>query len=86
MNMISEEKKCFLCGSRNNLQKHHCHHGIRRKAADRFDLCVWLCAHCHQLLHDKGLHDRDLQMVAQKHFEMKYGHEKWMEIFGKNYL
>jgi hypothetical protein len=27
-----------------------------------------------------------LQQVAQRAFEEKYGHELWMQEFGKNYL
>ena len=84
--MICEERKCYICGSTHNLQKHHCQHGVRRKAADRYDLTVWLCVYCHQKLHDKGIGDRELQQLAQIHFEKIYGHEKWMKEFHKNYL
>jgi hypothetical protein len=30
--------------------------------------------------------DLRLKRVAQITFEAKYSHEKWMEVFGKNYL
>ena len=30
--------------------------------------------------------DRDLQECCQKLFEAKYGHKKFMDVFGKNYL
>ena len=30
--------------------------------------------------------DLELKKLAQKRFEEKYGHEKFMAIFGKNYL
>lgn len=84
--MINDKYKCFLCGRTGTLQKHHCLHGIRRKAADRYDLTVWLCVDCHQKLHDKGIGDLQLEQEAQKHFEDQYGHEKYMQEFGKNYL
>lgn len=84
--MIDEKYRCHLCGRTGVLQKHHCLHGIRRKAADRHDLTVWLCADCHRLLHDKGVGDLQLEQEAQKHFEDQYGHEKYMQEFGKNYL
>lgn len=84
--MIDDRYKCYLCGRTGVLQKHHCLHGSRRKQADRYDLTVWLCPDCHMKLHDKGIGDRKLQQTAQKHFEDQYGHIKYMEIFGKNYL
>lgn len=30
--------------------------------------------------------DRYLKRIAQKEFESRYSHEKWMEVFGRNYL
>lgn len=77
---------CFLCGATENLQVHHCLHGIRRKAADDNGLTVHLCATCHAKLHDHGDHDLDLEQLAQKTFEETHTRAEWMEIFGKNYL
>ena len=37
-------------------------------------------------LHDQGIGDLHLEQLGQRHFEDKYGHEKFMEVFGKNYL
>lgn len=54
--------------------------------ADRYDLTVYLCPDCHRELHDHGRGDLMLKQLAQKHFEDQHGHEKYMEIFGKNYL
>lgn len=76
---------CYLCGKWNPEHVHHCLHGSRRKMADKYGLTVHLCTRCHMDLHDKGIHDRDLEEVAQKAFESRYSHEEWMRIFGKNY-
>lgn len=84
--MICDERKCYICGQTGVLHTHHVHHGSRRKKADQYGLTVFLCPHCHQLLHDKGVYDKELQQIGQRYFEEQYGHEKWMEIFGKNYL
>lgn len=84
--MIDDKKRCYLCGQAGVLQKHHCLHGIRRKAADKYDLTVYLCPTCHMELHDHGIGDLKLERLAQKHFEEKYGHEKYMEVFWKNYI
>ena len=37
-------------------------------------------------LHDQGVGDLQLEQLGQAYFEEKYGHKKFMEIFGKNYL
>lgn len=84
--MIDDKYRCHICGRTGALQKHHCLHGIRRKAADRHDLTVRLCIDCHRRLHDHGDHDLELEQLAQKHFEDQYGHDKYMQEFGKNYL
>ena len=84
--MINDKFECYICGASGTLQRHHCLHGIRRKAADKYDLTVYLCPRCHMELHDHGIGDLMLEQLAQAHFEAEHGHEKYMEVFGKNYL
>ena len=36
--------------------------------------------------HNNAEVDRRLKQIAQRAFEAKYGHEKWMQEFGKSYL
>lgn len=84
--MINDERRCYICGRTGALQIHHTLHGCRRKKADEFGLTVYLCPDCHRRLHDHGEHDRDLQKIGQRYFESKYGHDLFMEEFGKNYL
>lgn len=81
-----QEDTCYICGRYGKMQTHHCLHGIRRKKADEFGLTVHLCPMCHKELHDNGYYDLTLERVAQKAFEKKYSHEKFIEVFGKNYL
>lgn len=49
------EGRCYICGAYGQVDKHHCLHGIRRKAADKYGLTVNLCRTCHRKLHDKAL-------------------------------
>lgn len=84
--MISDKMECYLCGQTGTLHRHHCLHGSRRKAADKYDLTVYLCPECHTRLHDHGEKDLYLKQLAQAHFEDRFGHERYMEVFGKNYL
>lgn len=84
--MICDKMECYLCGQTGTLHRHHCLHGSRRKAADKYDLTVYLCPECHTRLHDHGEKDLYLKKLAQAHFEDRFGHKRYMEVFGKNYL
>ena len=90
--IIQTEKVCYVCGSEYALERHHCIHGTAgRKLADKYGLTVWLCPTCHRS--SVGVHGRDgaeldkyLKQQAQMAFKSKYGDQKWLQIFGKNYL
>ena len=85
--ILQAEKECFVTGATRGLDKHHILHGPRRKAADKFGCWVWLAHDVQMDLHQRntGL-DKDLKALCQARFEELYGHEKWMEVFGKNYI
>lgn len=85
--IMQTEKKCFVTGAETCLDQHHCFHGPRRKAADKWGCWIWLRRDLHRELHDrnKGL-DLMIERACQERFEELYGHEKFMEIFGKSYL
>lgn len=90
--IICNDKCCYLCGSTENLEEHHCLHGTaNRKLADKYGLTVMLCEKHHRRS-PEGVHggntavDLLLKRIAQLYFEMKYTHEKWMQVFGRNYL
>lgn len=74
------------------LHKHHFLHGVKdRKKAEHFGLWAYVCQERHHEYGPEAPHvnkavDLHLQQVAQRAFERKYGHEKWMAEFGKNYL
>ena len=89
--IICNEKKCYLCGSTQNLECHHLMHGTGwRKLADKYGLKVWLCAYHHRDnkhgVHGNAELDLWFKQLAQNCFEIVHGHEKWMEVFGRNYL
>lgn len=82
------EKVCYVSGSRINLDLHHVMHGFaNRKIADKWGIWCWLRHDIHMDLHDRDKElDLQLKQEAQEAFEKLYSHEKWMELFGKNYL
>ena len=77
-----------------NLHKHHFvfgRFGAFRKKAEKYGLWGYVCEERH---HEHGPDStpesrevrQQLSQVAQEAFEAKYGHELWMQEFGKNYV
>ena len=85
--IMQDEKACFITGCTDGLDKHHCFHGIRRKAAEKYGCWIWLRHDLHMELHDKNKAlDRMIERACQERFEEIYSHQDFMEIFGKSYL
>lgn len=85
--ILQDEKVCFVTGAEVNLDKHHIYHGPRRKAADKWGCWVWLEHSVHMDLHQRNTAlDDELKAACQERFEALYGHEKFMEVFGKSYI
>ena len=76
---------CFICGGFGS-DKHHIFMGANRKHSEEWGCYVWLCRNHHNLVHNDIKTNRWLQGEAQEEFEKLYSHEKFMEIFGRNYL
>lgn len=88
--IMQTRKECYVTRKTNNLHKHHIFGGSRRKASDLWGCWVWLTPAMHNMSND-GVHfnkalDTALKQECQRRFEDLYGHEKFMEVFGKNYL
>jgi len=88
---LQDEKKCYLTGCPSGLEKHHIMHGTaNRKIADEWGCWVWLTPEMHRGtygVHGREGHelDRQLKQACQIAFERIYGHDKWMDLFGKDY-
>ena len=90
---IQTEKECYFCGRRDQLHSHHIFGGNPgRKNSEKYGLKVWLCMEHHT--GDTGVHKNprgqlnwNLKRLGQQTFERECGdRNKFMEIFGKNYL
>ena len=88
--IIQTEKRCYLCGS-TVVEDHHVFFGKGlRPVSERFGLKVFLCPYHHRD-QKHGAHgsrevDLFLKREVQKAFEKQYGHKRFMEIIGRNYL
>jgi hypothetical protein len=74
------------------LHKHHFLHGTaNRRKAEHYGLWAYMCEERHhehgrESPHGNAKVDLKLKQIAQTAFEEQYGHDKWMEEFGKNFL
>lgn len=88
--IMQNTKTCFICGKKEPLHLHHVFYGnANRKQSDKWNCVIWLCPEHHT--GEKGVHknrvlDIVIKRLCQTKFEELHSHEKFMRIFGKNYL
>lgn len=88
--ILQENKECLVCRS-TNVALHHVFFGTaNRKKSDEYGLVVFLCQRHHNTS-NAGVHfnkqlDLKIKQMAQRKFEEIYGHEKFMQEFGRNWL
>lgn len=84
-------RKCYVCGRTAGLHRHHVFEGsANRKKSEEYGMVIDLCG-VHHNLSSEGIHfnkelDLKVKREYQARFEEKYGHEKFMEVFKRNYL
>ena len=88
--IMQTEKECYITGSTEGLHKHHIYFGSLRQNSEKYGCWVWLRADWHNMS-NYGVHfDRELDLrlkrECQERFEAIHGHEKFMQVFGRNYL
>lgn len=85
--ILQSNQECFLCHKLEPLHIHHVVNGTaNRKKSEKWGLTVWLCPTCHEMIHHDQERDEGLKRLAQSKYELLYGHNTWMDVFGKNYL
>lgn len=88
--ILQSEKECYICGSRQWLEKHHVYYGINRKKSEQNGFTVYLC-HRHHNEPPDGVHfnkklDLQLQRICQRKYELTHTREEFFEIIRRNYL
>lgn len=89
--LLSNERRCYLCGTTLNLHVHHIYAGRFRTKADKTGCWVYLCFDHHVGNH--GVHTtpegqaywKTLKAKCQEEFERIHGHEEFMKTFKRNY-
>lgn len=89
--IMQTEKECYKTHSTMNLHKHHIFGGTaNRKKSEKWGCWVWLRSDYHNAskhgVHSDKEFNLQLKRACQAKFEELYGHEKFMEVFNKNYL
>lgn len=95
--MQKKDGTCYLCRKLYNgdwiqeTEEHHVMFGTAdRKLSEHYGLKVYLCLAHHrnsdEAVHKNNYNDKLLKMDAERIFIKHYSKEKWMEVFGKNYL
>lgn len=89
--MTEYDNKCFFTGRTNGLVRHEVFFGsANRKLSKEWGCWVYLTPEMHNMsnygVHFNKENDLILKRAVQKRFEELYGHEKFMQVFGKNYL
>lgn len=82
-------KKCYLTGRTYDLDKHHVFLNAFRDKSEEWGCWCLLNHEVHMRLHQTKEGQavlRTLKQQAQEQFERRYGHEKFMEVFKRNYL
>lgn len=89
--IIQEDKKCFICGTTNNIQCHHIFGASSRSYSEKYGLKVYLCREHHT--GNNGVHFQPklaqmLHEIGQKKGMEHYGwsEDEFRRIFGRNYL
>lgn len=89
--ILSDERKCYVCGSTQWLEEHHIYGGANRKISEAHGFKVFLCHHCHNEPPYGVHHNKESRLKLQADCQSKYesmGHtrQEFMSKIGKNYL
>ena len=91
--IITNEKRCYVCGNKNNLHYHHIMFGKNRKNADKDGLTVYLCYEHHEGttgVHGKLGHELDIKLkqIAERNWLEYYDKtiEEWISRYGRSFL
>lgn len=87
---LQNEKECYLCHSKVNLEDHHIFNGPKRKLSETDGLKVWLCHYHHTGSNDSAHLNHEvalfLKQKGQEEYEKTHTRVQFVERYGKSYL
>lgn len=85
----TDQDLCRICG-KPYAELHEVFYGKDRQKSIEWGMQIRLCDEHHRIgnlaVHNNHELDLKLKRTYQKQFEEQYGHEKFMEVFNRNYL
>ncbi len=88
-----QDKQCFICGSRKNVEVHHIFGASNRTKSDKDGLTVYLCSDCHRegryAAHRDANTAQLLHAVGELMWMVKHpdkGVWDFVARYGRNYL
>ena len=78
--MLNNDKRCFVCGTANDLHIHHIFEGTaNRKKSEEDDMKIYLCGYHHNMS-NAGIHyNKELELKVKK-----LAQQVWMKQFVPN--
>lgn len=90
--LLSDERICLVCGTTQNLHKHHIFGGANRRKSERDGCWCYLCAPHHNMS-DKGVHfNKELDTRLKQRCQIKWqevynkSEDDFIKEYGRNYL
>lgn len=88
--ILSEQKRCYICGKSTGLHLHHVFEGKNRSISDEKGFTVYLC-HTHHIDRNFGVHFREdvdlwLKQKVQREYEKEHSRKEFIRLIGKSYL
>lgn len=87
--IMQTEKECYITHSTQGLHKHHIYGGYNRSKSEAYGCWIWLRNDWHvntpYSIHNNTRLMKFIRTECQLKFEEIYGHDKFMQVFGRNY-
>ena len=82
----TESGRCYVCGREVQTARHEVFYGPDRENSKALGMWADVCPPCHAKIHADAEAYTWLKAAAQLQFEKEFGHERFMAVFGRNYL
>ena len=80
----TEQGQCYLCKRFGDTARHEVYGASSRRYSKALGMWVNLCPTCHRIEHAEN--NEELKKEGQRLFEREYGHQRFIGVFGRNYL
>lgn len=88
--ILQDERKCFVSGCTENLEKHHIFEAANRRHSAELGLWVYLRHDLHNEppygVHHNAKEGYKLKQIAQRKFEETHTREEFVSTFGRSWL